>query len=109
MHTDPLHDLGNWPSQAEILQADYPEWHISREVDDAGRHGDWVAAHSTDPDRVLRASDVPGLRTQLEKNAARRRARRDAPATRHTAGTDPTPDRGQEDDHSDTAPRSPTQ
>ncbi|WP_424533612.1 hypothetical protein ACOZ38_25085 [Sphaerisporangium viridialbum] len=91
MHTDkPLHDLGTWPSPAEILQGDYPEWHISREVDGSGRHGDWVAQHATEHDGVHRAPDIPALRTQLEKDAARRRTtRRDGPATRHSTGSRP--------------------
>ncbi|MFG3438304.1 hypothetical protein ACGF0J_13765 [Nonomuraea sp. NPDC047897] len=80
----PLHDLGNLPSPAEVLAADYPEWHFWRERD-TGRHGDWVALHATERDRVCRAPDIPGLRTQLEKDAAGRRARRGTPAGRHTA------------------------
>ena len=83
------HDLGIWPSPAEILQADFPEWHISRELDSAGRHGMWTAQHSNDRDRVHRAPDIPTLRTYLEKDAARRSAPRDQPAPRHSAGSCP--------------------
>lgn len=84
--TDPLHDLGNYPSPAEILEADYPDWRIWRARDENGRHGDWIAEHATDRDRVFRAPDIPGLRTLLEKDAARRHAPRN-PAPLHAAGS----------------------
>ncbi|MEU8272091.1 hypothetical protein AB0B89_33680, partial [Sphaerisporangium sp. NPDC049002] len=56
---------------------DYPEWHISREVDGSGRHSDWVAQHAIEHDRVHHAPAIPALRTQLEKAARRHTTRRD--------------------------------
>ncbi|WP_433426408.1 hypothetical protein ACQP1V_42845 (plasmid) [Microtetraspora malaysiensis] len=73
MHAEtPLHDLGIWPSPAEILQGEYPEWRIWRDVNENGRHGEWVAQHHTMHDLVLRASDINDLRQHLE--TARREA-----------------------------------
>jgi hypothetical protein len=69
MHKDSSHDLGTWPGPNEILQAEYPEWQISREVDSPGRHGHWVARHFTACDRVLRAADIPSLSALLAKDA----------------------------------------
>ncbi|GAA0934184.1 hypothetical protein [Nonomuraea longicatena] len=71
MHVDkPLRELGAWlPSPAEILQAEYVEWDISREVDPAGRHSDWVARYSTERDRVHRAADIPSLSALLAKDS----------------------------------------
>lgn len=66
-----LHDLGVMPSQAELLQADFPEWIIWRDIDGSGRHGDWGAQHATDAGRVLYASDIPALRQLLIKSTPR--------------------------------------
>ncbi|MFG1826726.1 hypothetical protein ACGFIJ_29960 [Microbispora bryophytorum] len=68
-----LHDLGIWPSPAELLQGDFPEWHIWRDLDETHRHGDWVAQHAAELDRY-RASDIPALRNLLDKDR-RERAR----------------------------------
>ena len=63
-----LHDLGIWPSPAELLQGDFPEWHIWRDLDETQRHGDWVAQHAAEHDRVYRAPDVPALRKLLDQD-----------------------------------------
>jgi hypothetical protein len=92
MHADhPLHDLGIWPSPAEILQGVYPEWRIWRDIDESGRHGDWIAEHATERDRVCRAADIARLRMLIDKDTARRRTTRraDPVPRRHHAGRRP--------------------
>lgn len=63
-----LHDLGIWPSEAEMLQAQFPEWIIWRDHDGSGCHGDWVAQDATCPDRVRRAPDIPALHKLLDQD-----------------------------------------
>lgn len=79
-----LHDLGTvMPSPAELLQGDFPEWHIWRDLDETHRHGDWVAQHAAELDRVYRASDTPALRNLLDKD------RREQARLRGRAGESP--------------------
>lgn len=54
-------NLHGWPSEPEILAADFPDWEISRDIPDG--HGEWRAVHG---DRVLTAPTVPELRALLE-------------------------------------------
>jgi hypothetical protein len=70
MHTDNPLNFGTWPSPAEVLQGDYPEWDIWRDIT-SGCHGDWIARHITQPDRVHRAPDISALRKLLEDDAGR--------------------------------------
>ncbi|MCG5220250.1 hypothetical protein [Streptosporangium sp. KLBMP 9127] len=56
---------GHWPSIAEEVQATYVEWLVEREIED-GCHGDWVASHREDDERVLRARDILTLRELLK-------------------------------------------
>ncbi|GLV52527.1 hypothetical protein TBS_30910 [Thermobispora bispora] len=57
-------DPGLWPTCAEITQADFfPGWVIYRELLPGGRHGVWVAEHTTG--RALRAPDITELRMLL--------------------------------------------
>lgn len=93
MKTNPLYDLWSRPSEAELLQGDFPEWSIWRDVDDAGNHGDWVAQHATKSERMFRAPDIPALRNLLDEDGRREGAQRAAERSDNHGRPAP-PDRG---------------
>ncbi|WP_119927774.1 hypothetical protein [Bailinhaonella thermotolerans] len=59
-------ERGCWPSVAEEVQALHLDWVIERELTEAG-HGDWLAIHRDDENRVLRAPDIEALRDVLRR------------------------------------------
>ncbi|MBX9391585.1 hypothetical protein ACFPZ0_05740 [Streptomonospora nanhaiensis] len=61
---DALH--GPWPTEAEALQAKYPDWEISRELRADGTHGDWYARRDG---TSLQAETPAALRDLLEKQS----------------------------------------
>ncbi|WP_152513427.1 hypothetical protein [Nocardiopsis baichengensis] len=54
-------NLHGWPTDAEVLAADFPDWEISRDL--ADDPGEWRAVRG---DCVLSAPTVPELRALLE-------------------------------------------
>lgn len=59
--------LGHWPSAAEMLQADYPDWVIWRDVH-RGRHGLWCARRE-DGQRQVAAETTEELRAEIRGRA----------------------------------------
>ncbi|QBI56776.1 hypothetical protein [Streptomonospora litoralis] len=59
---DALH--GPWPTEAEILQTEFPDWEIWRDVREDGTHGDWCASSG---ETLLRTTTCDELRGMLRE------------------------------------------
>ncbi|GII91958.1 hypothetical protein Ssi02_21890 [Sinosporangium siamense] len=71
LRAESLH--GPWPTPIEELGAEFGDtWEIWREVDPAGRHGDWFARRLDGLGETLSASDADSLRDHISQ--ANRRA-----------------------------------
>ena len=58
---------GLWPSVAEEVQAIFLDWLIERDITEDGCHGDWIARHRDNEERILRAPDIEALRELLKQ------------------------------------------
>jgi hypothetical protein len=58
------HLLG--PSAVEVLQADYPEWTIYRDMEGTS-HGDWIAQNRDSSEQALRHATPEGLKKLLSE------------------------------------------